>query len=469
MSSAINSVQHNMAAMFANRQLGISTDIRKKSSEKLSTGYRINRAADDAAGLSISEKMRRQIRGLQQGSKNVQDGISLLQVADGALAEVHDMLHRMNELTIKAATATLQDTDREYIQDEVDALVEEIDRVGVSTTFNERSIFGDLFPEEDLTGSITRLVSSPAADTGKLSEAYLNPADNKYYPAATMDFSGINASNIGLLNGNGFSFTCAQSCSEVFQFTFDTSTNESHIEGLQTPGRGLHHFIIGIKDCRSGSDVLDAVFNYAKEHPMSTTGVATTTSVPVSHSNTIVRTGSNTMTLWGNIGTNRGYPTAEGAKNHRFSSGMGLVDCSSLTSEIKPDGKRTLWIQTGTEEDHGLDIRINRMDGDVIGVRNLNVSTQTFALNSIDRVKNAIQVISRERALLGAQQNRLEHTLKNNNNTIENTMYSESRIRDTDMADEMVRNSNSSIIIQAGQAMLAQANQASQGTLTFLS
>lgn len=452
--------------MFSQRQLGITGNVKAKSSEKLSTGYRINRAADDAAGLSISEKMRRQIRGLHQGSKNVQDGISLLQVADGALAEVTDMLHRMNELSVKASNDTLQDDDRRYIQDEVDELIEEIDRVGVSTTFNERRIFHDLHPDTGMVTNITELVTSSAAESGRLNDAY--QVGTKYYPSATLDFSGVDASNIGLLNGKGFTFTCAQNCSEKFEFRLDTTTNTSHMEGLTTAGRnGTHIYVIGVQDCANGSDILDAMFNFAMQHPMSGDPTSAT-SVPVSHSNTIVRKSPTELVLWGKT-SNGGYNTPEQAKNHTFSPGMGKIDCSSITSIISNMEDRTLWIHSGTEEDHGMYITINRMNGDVIGVRNLDVTTAGDARSSIDRVKNAIHVISRERALLGAQQNRLEHTLRNNQNVEENTTASESLIRDTNMSDEMVRFSNAKILEEAGISMLTQANQSTQGILTLLS
>ena len=269
-------VQHNITAMNSNRMLGLTTSAQAKSSEKLSSGYKINRAADDAAGLSISEKMRRQIRGLTQASANAQDGISCVQTAEGALNEVHDMLQRMNELAVKAANGTNQSEDRSYIQKEVDNLISEIDRVKQTTTFNERSL---------LDGS----------------------------------FSGV----------------------------------------------GLH-------------------------------------------------------------------------------------------------------VGAESNDDNSIKLTIASMGATGLGVATVTVSTIDGAKSAIASIKEAIKTLNNARADLGAIQNRLEHTINNLDNVVENTTAAESQIRDTDMASEMVKYSNNQILAQAGQAMLAQSNQANQGVLSLL-
>ena len=272
-------VQHNLRAMNSNRMLGLTTTTQAKSTEKLSSGYKVNRAADDAAGLAISEKMRRQIRGLTQASLNAQDGISAVQTAEGALNEVHDMLQRMNELAVKAANGTNQSEDLSYIQKEVDALYDEIDRVSATTTFNEKAL---------LDGS----------------------------------FSGV---------------------------------------GLQVGSEG---------------------------------------------------TPQNRITL--NISS-------------MSASGVGI-------SALKTGG----------------------------------VSASSSAQSNISVIKAAITKVNEMRSNLGAVQNRLEHTINNLDNVVENTTSAESQIRDTDMASEMVKYSNNNILAQAGQAMLAQSNQANQGVLSLL-
>ncbi|MBR4669466.1 flagellin [Butyrivibrio sp. X503] len=271
-------VQHNVTAMNANRQLGITTGIQAKSSEKLSSGYKINRAADDAAGLAISEKMRRQVRGLTQASANAQDGISAVQTAEGALNEVHDMLQRMNELATKAANDTLTTKDRDYIQSEITALTDEINRTGEATSFNDTK----------------------------------------------------------LLNGN--------------------------------------------------------------------------------------------------------------FKN------------------------KNLQVGSENNDKNLIKVSIDKMTASGIGVSGVTVagSTGATARTAMDTIKSALEKVSQQRSDLGAIQNRLEHTIKNLDNVVENTQAAESLIRDTDMATEMVKYSNNNILAQAGQSMLAQANQTNQGVLSLL-
>ena len=204
----------SQSAMNGNRQLKINSGNQRKTVEKLSSGFRINRAADDASGLAISEKMRRQIGGLTQGVRNVQDGVSLCQVADAALTEVHDMLNRISELSIKAANGTMSKSDRQAVQDEVSMLTMEISRIGTTTTFNDIHIF-DYANGEYMKETLNMdLIRSPSAQKGYLSEAYYE--NGLYYPSASMDFSALtDASKIARLAGKSFSFTCSQSCPEA--------------------------------------------------------------------------------------------------------------------------------------------------------------------------------------------------------------------------------------------------------------
>ena len=267
-------VQHNLRAMNSNRMLGLTANVQSKSTEKLSSGYKINRAADDAAGLSISEKMRKQIRGLTQASLNAQDGISCVQTAEGALAEVEEMLQRMNELAVKAENGTLTADDRNAIDAEVKQLVSEIDRVASTTTFNEQNLLDGSFSNKAL--------------------------------------------------------------------------------------------------------------------------------------------------------------------------------------------------QVGAESGQHIDMKIGKMDAAGLSINGVSAATTTQAASMNTAVKVAIKTVSSQRSSLGAVQNRLEHTIKNLDNVVENTTAAESAIRDTDMAEEMVKYSNQNILQQAGQAMLAQANQANQGVLSLL-
>ena len=267
-------VQHNLTAMNSNRMLGVTTSSQAKSTEKLSSGYKINRAADDAAGLAISEKMRRQIRGLTQAATNAQDGISCVQTAEGALAEVHDMLQRINELAVQSANGTNMSTDRTYLNNEVTALKSEISRIANSVTFNEQKL---------LDGSFT--------------------------------------------------------------------------------------------------------------------------------------------------------------------------------------GKT---LQIGSESADGIALNISAMNATTLSINNVSIATDTDAKAAIQSVKDALELVSKQRAELGATQNRLEHTVSNLNNVVENTTAAESRIRDTDMAAEMVKFTNNNVLTQAGTSMLAQANQSNQTVLSLL-
>jgi len=273
-------VQHNLTAMNSNRMLGLTQSAQAKSTEKLSSGYKVNRAADDASGLAISEKMRRQVRGLTQASANAQDGISMVQTAEGALNEVHDMLQRINELAVKGENGTLTVSDRSYINSEVQQLMSEIDRVASTTTFNEQN----------------------------------------------------------LLDGKG-------------------------------------------------GDKKDGSFD----------------------------------------------------------------------------------LQVGAEQNQHISLKIKSMSCAGIGLTAGTKATSVAACQTLNiNTKKAIKAVNEQRSQLGAVQNRLEHTIKNLDNVVENTTAAESQIRDTDMATEMVKFSNNNILAQAGQSMLAQANQSNQGVLSIL-
>ena len=302
-------VKHNLTAMNSNRMLGVNTQTQAKTTEKLSSGYKINRAADDAAGLSISEKMRRQIRGLTQASKNAQDGISCVQTAEGALNEVHDMLQRMNELAVKGENGTLSSVDQSYIQAEIKQLMTEIDRVADTTTFNEQNL---------LDGTFTGKGLQVGAEAGQHID---------------ISITSMNMQNLA---------TKATNCTWV-----DKS--------------GAAPVTITV----TASDVVSKFTNY--------NSAATNT-----------------------------YAVAR--------------DFASLNAFVK----------------------------------------------------SALQTVSLQRSDLGAVQNRLEHTIANLDNVVENTTSAEATIRDTDMATTMVQYANNQILAQAGTSMLAQSNQSNQGVLSLL-
>ncbi len=351
-------VQHNLTAMNSNRMLGLTSKTQAKSTEKLSSGYKINRAADDAAGLSISEKMRRQIRGLTQASLNAQDGISCVQTAEGALNEVHDMLQRINELAVKGENGTLTSVDRSYIQSEVKQLMSEIDRVQSTTTFNEQNL---------LDGSFTNKGLQVGAESGQhIGVTIANMNTNQLIAQAIKDGTKFNVNHLEADKDGKIATTSEDA--------------EYKAAGQDAAGEA--------KDVVLNATMLDKFYKFDKED--------------------IVK-----------------------------------------NAKVKKD--------------------------DITGTKNENITLDTTheptaadfaALNAF--AKSALKTVSQQRSDLGAVQNRLEHTINNLDNVVENTTSAESQIRDTDMATEMVKYSNNNILTQAGQAMLAQANQSNQGVLSLL-
>ncbi len=353
-------VKHNITAMNSNRMLGLTTASQAKSTEKLSSGYKINRAADDAAGLSISEKMRRQVRGLTQASANAQDGISVVQTAEGALNEVEDMLQRMNELAVKGENGTLTTSDRASIQAEISQLMSEVDRVQSTTTFNE-----------------------------------MNLLDGKF------------------------------------------------IKGVQVGAEAGQHIDISIKNMS-----ISALATYIGDWTDGT---------------------SENSKLYGAITYNALNVASTNVQTTSYSTGTsGTIQGSTSSSSVQSNST----IESGTYKMKAMNKTIatalvksfqNLVGGDPATV----ATTQDFnSLNAF--IKGALQIVSSQRSDLGAIQNRLEHTINNLDNIVENTQSAEAAIRDTDIATEMVQYSNNNILQQAGTSMLSQANQGNQLALSLL-
>ena len=396
-------VQHNMQAANASRMLNITAGQQAKSTEKLSSGYRINRAADDAAGLSISEKMRKQIKGLDRASTNAQDGVSAVQTAEGALTEVHSMLQRMNELATQSANGTNSQSDRDAIQAEVDQLSKEIDRVSTTTKFNETYL---------LKGDTTK------ADTATFYKSGYNVPANKVYAAGSnmaLDAAGLKKA---LANGE-----------KVYTASADDVQNDTKIAQA---GKD-YAYVTKLYDANGKEVAAKDIKNDATKYYTSETGQA---GVAAGTSMEIAGTDATTTFL-------RSEPV-NGTLNFNLHVG---ADSSS---------------------DNKIGVQIDAMSAAGIGVKGLQVDTEDDATAAIDTISQAIQKVSTQRSNLGAVQNRLEHTIDNLDNVVENTTSAESRIRDTDMADEMVKYSKNNILTQAGQSMLAQANQSTQGVLSLL-
>ena len=430
-------VQHNLQAMNANRMLGITSGQQSKSTEKLSSGYRINRAADDAAGLSISEKMRKQIRGLDQASTNAQDGVSAVQTAEGALTEVHSMLQRMNELAVQSSNGTNSESDRKAIQDEIDQLTTEIDRVAETTKFNETYLLkGDdtsngnkkTFAANDVIGTVDGVTVAAKGTTA----------------AQLTDNATIQIGTVKVVSSDNTNFEIADAAAQ------GKAANVTKITSDGTKAT------VTLKD---GTSVTDTIANIKTTYGIEAKAAGSATISKTLEAETTNASISGTYT--GNLSD-----LAVGAAVN-VKLAIGTAGTTALSSDTKA---LVLNLHVGADSDNAnkISIAVDSMSSKGIGVDGLDVSTETGATNAIDTIKDAIQKVSSQRSSLGAVQNRLEHTIANLDNVVENTTAAESRIRDTDMAEEMVNYSKNNILAQAGQSMLAQANQSTQGVLSLL-
>ena len=459
-------IRHNMFAMNAERQLGIVSKSKADSMEKLSSGYRINRAADDAAGLSISEKMRRQIRGLKQGVKNTQEGVSVCQVADGALTEVSDMIQRISELSIKAANETNTADDRDYIQQEVRQLITEIDRIAETTTFNEIKLFDGLesfgggtinMSKPSTDGKFFQLFGNSISKTGYMHEELRNtmvdgstsaldtdPAANPYVSVHS-NMGALNKRE-DLVNSTFFVNCCTDCCPTTVVFT-DTA-------GV-TAGPGKIE--IGMKKA-DGSYYTNAE-EFTKYIVDSMKAFDSTSGNSMDHTSHVEFAYKGSMLYLYDI-DNHGWDQSD--KEAAY-----FCDSKEIFGSFEDAGKK-IWIHTGCEPGEGIWLEIGNMSTQGLGIKELNVSSVNGAGSAIDSARDALRKVMKTRSRIGAQQNRLEHTIANEENIVENLSAAESRIRDTDIATEMVRFSNINILEQAATSMLSQANQQSNYILQLL-
>ena len=463
-------VQHNLTAMNSNRMLGLTTKTQAKATEKLSSGYRINRAADDAAGLAISEKMRKQIRGLTQASSNAQDGISAVQTAEGALNEVHDMLQRMNELAVKAANGTMSESDRNAIQNEIDQLTTEIDRVSTTTKFNETYLLKGA--NGSVAGSLT--YTKVAASLGANG---LNFTQGTTY--GTTGYKGIDTQTGTARLGFGTSIngkTLAQIKSDgtVSEGTKIGDTSKVKLSGAAATNTKISgkQIVVGNttyilvestsasradKDKASASAVVKAI-NDAKIKGSGT-----------SANSVVVKAFTSMDQLTSAI--RRQYGSELKSVTSYYDDTLGTVALKAEAfADLNDAINFSLHVGADSSSDNKISVNISMMSARGLGVNGLNIGGDTVdnGTKAIDIVADALQKVSDQRAALGAVQNRLEHTIANLDNVVENTQSAESAIRDTDMATQMVSYSNNQILAQAGQAMLAQSNQANQGVLSLL-
>ena len=410
-------VQHNMQAANANRMLNVTTSAQSKSTEKLSSGYKINRAADDAAGLTISEKMRKQIKGLDRASTNAQDGVSAVQTAEGALTEVHSMLQRMNELAVQSANGTNSSTDRKAIQDEVDQLATEIDRVSETTKFNETYLLkGD---------------SKTSTKANFMKSGYTLPAELASEGSTTKDITTSEQLKKALEAGK-------KVYTDVYSAT--PADNKQSATTLAKKGKD-YAYVTKLYDEKGNVVSADEIANGKKADGT-------------------------------DLSKAKFYTSDAGVKGQANNSNieLDLTKAQGFIDGKDVNGTLSFNLHVGADSDtnNKISVNIDSMSATGIGVKDLKVNTEDDATAAIDRISEAISKVSSQRSSLGAVQNRLEHTINNLDNVSENTTSAESRIRDTDMASEMVNYSKNNILAQAGQSMLAQANQSNQGVLSLL-
>ena len=409
-------INHNMNALNAHRNMGVNNTAAGKSMEKLSSGLRINRAGDDAAGLAISEKMRGQIRGLEQSSRNASDGISLIQTAEGALNETTNILQRMRELAVQSANDTNTADDREQLQKEMTQLGEEIDRIANNTEFNTKKL---------LNGNMGVATTSKAG-------SLINSGNLQQLTDGTklVELKDANNNSLGI------------EVNDVITATWSVNGTQKTVEyKVAADDKTMKNFLDEIKADAS-----------IKEAKVDAGGIS------------IVAQNEGTA---GQInGFSIEVKSASGSRKEAASNAFSSFDVKDKATDKRTNGSANL--QIGANASQQLNLSIEDMRAVSLGVSNLQVGTQSQANTAINVIDEATKKVSSERANLGAAQNRLEYTISNLDNTAENLTSAESTLRDVDMAKEMMEYSKNNILSQAAQSMISQANQQPQNVLQLL-
>jgi flagellin len=441
-------INNNIMAMNAHRQLGINQTNASKSMEKLSSGFRINRAGDDAAGLAISEKMRGQIRGLKQAQRNAQDGISLIQTAEGALNETHAILQRMRELATQSATDTNTEVDRLEIQKEIDQLASEITRIADTTEFNTQNLLGGKFTAKFHIGANEG--QNVDLDINSMSAAALEVAGDVTYVAD----SAIISATYTPIDNTG-----------VDTDEDETEATATIVNGTYTVGGTEDAYTLLASD---GTTVVatstDGITFIGEDPGDGTADMIVFGSALELGAEVVIDTGETTATV------NFDEPTEVSVANKGLDTGVYTVTADGI------ENAKGEVVATYNTTGHGY---VNAdgevvLEGDQIAagreltVGGINVSSQDKADAAITTINDAIETVSAERSKLGAMQNRLEHTIANLGTSAENLQAAEARIRDLDMAEEIMAFTKNNILQQAATAMLAQANMAPQSVLQLL-
>ncbi len=537
-------INHNISALNTYRQLGTSSSAGAKSMERLSSGLRINKAADDAAGLAISEKMRAQIRGLDQAKRNAQDGVSMIQTAEGAMNTQHSILQRMRELSVQASNSTSTAQDKQNIQEEMNQLIDEVDRIAKTTEFNNiKLINGDVSQTAKIAssfgGDVETVLAASNSTTGqaKVTVAAQGVAvaaggtGALWSTAQLADWSGGSASALtgaaadsavkltdlgdasasyGLEIGDEISVS-AVAGGEIKNVTY-VVTAESDLDDLMATIRNSigakDVTIAGAVEATNNANGLDGIANAVgglliegeagAQYAISSLSITASSSTGTARTtfNTSINSGINgglkenqvaanegdvmaTIDADGSGGNNKGDSVVAVRANATiYASNLTLnfddvLTIAGSTSTIKVGSRdQSAQVQIGANQGQQLNISIDSMTAEALGLRkdnvNLSVMTATSASESITKINDAINTVSSQRAKLGAMQNRLEYTNTSLASTAENMTAAESRIRDVDMAQEMMQFTKNNILAQAAQSMLAQANQQPQQVLQLL-
>jgi len=437
-------INHNIAALNTLNKLSTNQVNTEKSLEKLSSGLRINRAGDDAAGLAISEKMRGQIRGLDQASNNASDGISLIKTAEGALNETHSILQRMRELSVQTANDTNTDDDRKEMQKEMDQLTAEISRISNDTEFNTKKL---------LNGDMASKVTS--ATPTVISSVLVNGDIKAGIYTATVDVTNATGAFVSNTGTTGITDTTTFTAGMDVKAT--TLAAGSYTLSVSNYLTGVADF--NIKD--SQGLTVAAVPAGSATAGFSIAGIDVT-ALAVTGDGTVAFTIDSAMTK-----TVTATDSLDAVvSGFEFTVAEGATD--GATSIITVDNSEVSKFQIGANSNQNTSLAINDMSATALGVNDVDITSQAGANTAITTVSKAITRVSSERAKLGGMQNRLEHTINNLSVTSENLASSESRIRDVDMAKEMMEFTKNNILSQAATAMLAQANQQPQSVLQLL-
>lgn len=452
-------INNNIMALNTYNQMTTNNTNASKSIEKLSSGLRINSAADDAAGLAISEKMRSQIRGLDQASRNAQDGISMIQTAEGALDETEAILQRMRELSVQSSNDTYTAEDREAIQDEINQLTNEIDRISTDTEFNNKSLLdGSLENETQVTNNNANIDNVSVVDDSMDSGDYVLTVSGT---ATTYDgTTGVNNTGIDSVDGTG---------------TGETAPGEYTLELVAT--ETANQYDVYLKD--ADGNVLDelkseTIDNSAVDDTVDIGGLTVTyanggAAVAAGTSDiTVDMTASFTLTENGQ--TVDSTTVTNTTSNEIDLGGLSFEIDDTLadnTANIAVDNN-AITFQIGANAGQTTDVTVSEMSSSALNIDDLDLTSAEGSTSAIDILDEAIKSVSSERSKLGAMQNRLEHTINNLNTSSENLTAAESRIRDVDMAKEMMEMTKWTTLQQSANAMLAQANKQPEQVLQLL-